>query len=235
MSYNKKEKIIQHNTLIVFDFESGGITGEALQPLQLAAVAINPYSLEFVKGFDGQPDSFNSFMRPTNEEALDPKAMAIHKIPIEELRIAPLPEVILHQFAEWCSKYTMRGKQDEFSAPIPCGYNILGFDLPLLQTLCEKYNTTQNKLVRTNGKQSMFNGYHHHDIMDYTKFLFNGQKTLPNYKFDTVREHMGISSVGAHRADIDVLQEGEVLIKYLKLMRNIFPRVSFKDCLKKGD
>jgi DNA polymerase III epsilon subunit-like protein len=212
---------------VVFDFETSGLEGAALQPIQIAAVAISPYNLEYYMGKDRKPDHFESLMRPTDFDAMDQKALDVNKKTREELREAPLASEVMKSFATWCSKYNKGGKSDSFSAPIPCGYNILGFDMPLLQSVCETYG-----LVDKKGKQSIFNTYTHHDVMDYMKLFFHGQKDLANFKFDTVRQYFGMSKDGAHDAYVDVVQTGEVLIKFMKLCQAIFPRVEFKDCFK---
>ena len=63
---------------------------------------------------------------------------------------APLPKTVWKKFEDFCNKFNFRGSS--YTAPIAAGYNIIGFDLPIAQRMCEMYGTTDVK-----GRQAIFN------------------------------------------------------------------------------
>ena len=50
---------MNYNKICVFDFETDGTNVDTLNPVQLAAVIVDPRKLELVKGGE-----FNSFIKP---------------------------------------------------------------------------------------------------------------------------------------------------------------------------
>jgi hypothetical protein len=49
---------------------------------------------------------------------------------------------------------------------------------------------------------------------------------------DNLRDYLGISKDGAHDALKDVKDSAEILIRFLKLYRNMANKVKFKDSFK---
>jgi DNA polymerase III epsilon subunit-like protein len=126
--------------IIVFDFETGGRNKLTCQPTQIAAIALD--------GRNFRPKGeFVSYMRPIID---DDEAIAAGVGPLEEgalkvtgqtrelLAKAPLPKAVWESFCEFVNRYNWKGTQ--FFAPIPCGYNIMGFDMPIVNRLCKQYN-----------------------------------------------------------------------------------------------
>jgi DNA polymerase III epsilon subunit-like protein len=198
---------LNKNILIVIDMETSSLDVATLQPLQIAAVVVDPRSLEL-------GDTFSSLMKPLDFNNLDPQAMAVNKIKIEDLEKAPDQKVIWQRFAYFVKQYN-RG-HGPHGAPIACGKNIRLFDLPICNRLCRTYENVD--------KEGVPNLFHRRTILDLEDILwwwFESSEDLPNYAMDTCREFFGLSTVGAHDALTDARQTAEMLVKFLKLHRHL--------------
>jgi hypothetical protein len=131
--------------IIVFDFETGGRNPHKCQPTQIAAIALDGRNFR-LKG------QFNSLMRPIID---DEKAIKAGVDPIEEgalkvtgqtraqLAKAPLPKGVWKKFCTFVNKYNWKGTS--YFAPIPCGFNILGYDMHIVNRLCKEYGPYDDK------------------------------------------------------------------------------------------
>lgn len=73
------------------------------------------------------------------------------------------------------------------------------------------------------------------DSVDLLRILWMWTENLPEIKslsMDSVREWLGISTVGAHNAIKDIQDGAEILIKFLKLHRNFVPKVKFRNAFR---
>ena len=112
---------------IIFDFETGSRNPNKTQPTQIAAIALDGRNLA-VKG------TFNSEIKPILD---DDEAIAAGVDPIEDgaLRVtnktrealakAPALKPVWNKFCKFVDQYNWKG--EPFFAPIPVGYNIIGF------------------------------------------------------------------------------------------------------------
>jgi DNA polymerase III epsilon subunit-like protein len=198
----------------------------------VAAVVINPWSLELYRDKKGNPVYFESLMKPLDFDALEERALEINGKTKEMLEAAPETSIVWKQFATFCAQYTLGGKSDAWSAPIAAGYNINNFDMVIVQRLCETY-----KMLNKEGRQSIFHNVHTHDLMPIITHWFNGQKELTRYNMDTLRDYFGISKDGAHDALKDVYDTAAILCRFMKLTRTLQdpdkkPRIRFKDSFR---
>ena len=125
--------------IIVFDFETGSRNPTKTQPTQLAALALDGRSLK-LKG------TFNSEIKPILD---DDKAISLGLDPIEDealritgktrtqLRKAPTVRSVWKKFIKFVEQYNWKGTQ--FFAPIPAGFNIIGFDMIIVNRLCKEF------------------------------------------------------------------------------------------------
>lgn len=129
---------MNYNTYIVYDYESSSKSSETTQPVQLAAVAVHGRKLEIIEGSE-----FQSLIRPVFDEAecsrlgLDPLedgAVQVHGKTAEILAEAPPLESVWPNFVEYVNSYNWKGTQ--WTAPIPVGYNIKGFDTIITNRIC---------------------------------------------------------------------------------------------------
>ena len=59
-----------------------------------------------------------------------------------------------------------------------------------------------------------------------------GNDELKNYTLDNLREYLGISKEGAHDALKDVKDTAQIMIRFLRLHRNLSSKIKFKEYFK---
>jgi DNA polymerase III epsilon subunit-like protein len=128
-------------------------------------------------------------------------------------------------FVNYLDKYhTRSSKKSQSSAPIAAGYNINRFDLNIIDRLSKKYGNL-NKENRTD----LFFPRDVVDIMNLVFYWFENNNDLKNYTLDTLRDYFGISKEGAHDAAKDIHDSAKILIRFLKLHRNLSAKIRFRD------
>ena len=120
--------------------------------------------------------------------------------------------------------HTRSDRKSCFTAPIAAGYNINRFDLRIVERLSKKYNNLNKE-----GRSSLFYPRDVVDVMNVIFYWFESNGELKNYTLDNLRDYLGISKEGAHDALKDVKDTAEILIRFLKLHRNLGKKVKFKD------
>jgi DNA polymerase III epsilon subunit-like protein len=137
----------------------------------------------------------------------------------------PKQEHSWKMFVDYLDKYhTRTSKKSQFSAPIAAGYNIYRFDLPIVDRLSKKYGNL-NKEKKTD----LFFPRDVIDGMNLIFYWFEHNNDLKSYTLDTIRDYFGISKVGAHDALKDVKDTADIIIRFLKLHRNLGQKIKFKD------
>ena len=222
-----------HRDYIVFDFETGGADPNTCQPTQIAAVAIHAKKLEL------QPNGiFNSEIRPIidDEEAikagvapLEDKALEITRKNREDLAKAPLPKVVWKKFAEFCNQYNF--KKTSYTAPIAAGYNIIGYDMIIVDRMCNQYGPFD----KSRNEQKIFNPIFKIDLMNHIYCWFENNHDVKGYSMDYLRDYFGISSENSHDALQDVKDTANILIKFLKLQRNLLKKIKFEKAFANGE
>ena len=220
--------------ICVFDLETDGINPDACSPVQIAAIMIDPYRLEVI------PDSeFNITIRP---EALennidyaygDSDVLDFHAKVRSSTKESILSDWKSYQkqengwklFVSYLNMYHSRsnGKKSCFTAPIAAGYNINRFDLRIMERLSKKYDNLNKE-----GRSDLFYPRDVIDLMNLVFYWFEGNNELKNYTLDNLRDYLGISKEGAHDALKDVKATADILIRFLRLHRNISNKVKFK-------
>lgn len=220
--------------ICVFDLETDGINPDACSPVQIAAIMIDPYRLEVI------PDSeFNITIRP---EALennidyaygDSDVLDFHAKVRSSTKESILSDWKSYQkqengwklFVSYLNMYHSRsnGKKSCFTAPIAAGYNINRFDLRIMERLSKKYDNLNKE-----GRSDLFYPRDVIDLMNLVFYWFEGNNELKNYTLDNLRDYLGISKEGAHDALKDVKDTADILIRFLRLHRNISNKVKFK-------
>lgn len=231
--------MINTHKIICLDFESDSSDPKTCNPTQLAALAIHPRTLEII------PDSeFNSLICPPTID--DENYESIHKDTIEfhaknqhitaaevvsSWRQAPKEKVVWENFMEYLNKYhTSQDRKNMFTAPLIMGYNILGFDFPIIQRLCEKYGN-----VDKTGRQNIFYNRDKIDLMLYSFQWFENLTEPTAYNMDELRRFFGITTAGSHDALKDIRDTSEIFIRWQKLIRRTSERVKFKNAFKEEE
>lgn len=228
--------MINYNKICVFDFETDGVDPTKCSPVQIAAVMIDPITLDIISDSE-----FNIFFKP---EVLEKDSNYVYETDILDFHAkvrGSTKEDILKQwleypsqqqswkmFVEYLNKYHSRSsKKSHFSAPIAAGYNIHRFDLKIIDRLSQKYGDTNKE-----GNNNIFFQRDVLDIMNLVFYWFEQNNDLKSYSMDNLRDYLGISKDGAHDALKDVKDSAEILIRFLKLYRNMANKVKFKDSFK---
>lgn len=225
--------MINYNKICVFDFETDGSNPQSCSPVQIAAVMIDPLQLEIIDGSE-----FNANFKP---EVLEDNDSYKYETDILDFHAKvkgcstedvlktwytyPKQEHTWKMFTNYLEKYHSRSsKKSQFSAPIAAGYNINRFDLHIIERLSQKYGNL-NKEKRTD----LFYPRDVIDAMNLIFYWFENNNDLKSYTLDNLRDYLGISKVGAHDALKDVKDTAAIIIRFLKLHRNLGQKVKFKD------
>lgn len=216
--------------IICFDFETGGRNPHRCQPTQIAAIALDGRNFK-LKG------TFNSLMRPiiNDEEAiaagfdpLEDEALKVTRQTREKLAEAPLPKAVWTKFAAFVAKYNWKGTS--FYAPIPCGFNIIGYDMHIVNRLCKEYGPWDENRQQ----QKLFHQIYKIDVMDDMWLWTEGDPDIKSISMDSLRERMGLSSENAHDALQDVKDTANIFIKLQKSRRAVYRNMKFEKAFADG-
>lgn len=215
---------------ILLDFETGSRNPHRTQPTQLAALAIDGRNLA-VKG------QFNSEIKPIFEDelaiaaGLDPlqdEALKITGKTREGLSKAPSLKAVWSKFTKFVDQYNWKG--DSFYAPIPVGFNIIGFDLVIVNRLCKEFGPWD----KDKEHQKLFSKVYKVDIMDNVFLWTEGDPSVKSISMDSLRQRMGLSKENAHDALQDVKDEANIFIKLLKTHRSVYQNITFENAFANG-
>lgn len=219
--------------ICVFDFETDGVNPDKCSPIQIAAIIVDPRKLEIIKdsefNINLMPEAIenNADYDYSDSDVLDfhSKVKSCSKEQIlQEWRGHQKQEIGWKMFTSYLEMYHIRSdKKSCFTAPIASGYNINRFDLRIIERLSQKYNNLNKE-----GRTSLFYPRDVIDIMNIVFYWFEGNNELKNYTLDNLRDYMGISKEGAHDALKDVKDTAQIMIRFLKLHRNLSNKIKFR-------
>lgn len=227
------------NNICVFDFETDGSDPSVCSPVQLSAVIVDTQRLEIIKDSE-----FNAFLKPErieNSKAnLDVsiyadsdilewhgKIKGMDKTEIFDTWIKyPEQKHSWQQFVSYLDNYHQKNRKSksQFSAPIACGYNIIRFDMKIINRLSQKYGHI-NKENNTN----LFHPRDQVDLMNIAWLWFENLSDVKSLSLDNLREYLGIDKTNAHDAIKDVKDCAEMLIRFLRLHRNLSSKIKFRN------
>lgn len=217
---------------IVFDYETSGANPDNCQVTQVAAVAIDGRNLR-LKG------EFNSEIRPLyfdDQEAIDngwgpieEGALKVTKKTREGLALAPTLESVWPKFVKFVEKYNWN--KTSWFAPIPCGYNIINFDMPITKRLCQLYGPWDEKKCQ----QKLFNPIMKIDMMDNMFMWTEADPSIKSISMDNLRKRFGMSQENAHDALQDVKDTANILIKFLITHRAVYKKMKLDNCFANGE
>lgn len=231
------------NKYVVFDLETGGKNPNTAEIIEVAAAALDRKTLKVI-------DTIELKMRPENMDAVEDEALQVTGFIRSEVEKYPATSVVWPTLVNWVNKHnTSKGSPSPYNAPIAAGYNIIGYDMPIIRRYCKKYKTAWDDKRED---QKLFNQVYAFDILHHLHFWFENIP-IENLKLITIRKYMGFpeSSIeNAHRALPDVLDTTKIVTKLLELQRwmtsevNVFGddgtllgkkrRMEMKDCMKNG-
>ncbi len=201
--------------IVVFDFETGNLeTGEFATPIQIAGIAMDGRTLELIPVDSG--GEFCSMMKPVHFDKIQDGALKVNKKTREEIAAAPGEAEVWPMFCEWVKRHNPKGTK--FTAPIPCGHNIVNFDIPIVESLCKRHKIKASPLSPINFL----------DTKHITFLWFENSSRLEKYNLDLLRDFLGMSHEGAHDALQDCRDCATIIAKYLRLMRRTSDQVKFE-------
>ena len=223
--------------ICVFDLETDGSNPDIFSPVQIAAVMIDPVKLEIIKDSE-----FNITLKPELLESNkdykyeDSDVLDFHA----KVRGSSKDDILKswHTYSDQKTAWDLfvsylemyhksNSKKSCFSAPIAAGYNINRFDLRILERLSKKYNNLNKE-----GRSSLFYPRDVLDLMNVIFYWFEGNNELKNYTLDNLRDYVGLSKENAHDALQDVHDTAQILMRFLRLHRNLGKKIKFKDSFK---
>lgn len=225
---------MNYNDIIVFDFETTSRDSNRTQPVQLAALIIHGRKLEIKQGSE-----FQSLIKPVFDETecqklnidpLEDGAVAIHGKTKELLEGAPSLKAVWSNFTDYVNEHNY--KKTQWNAPVPAGYNIRNFDIPIVNRICGSEPYKYGPVDKT-GKSSLFHPINMIDAMDQSFLLFENDKTVSSLSADNlIRKKMGYDKGTAHDAMSDVIMTAEYLIKIMKWIRQKTYYTKFDNWMK---
>ena len=114
---------VNHNKFAIVDTETGGL-GKGRQPLSIGVVILDARRLTVADNGVFYSQICPSTMAECDLNGLDPvdpKALAINKLNIEELLKAPKPKTVWENLINFMKYHNSKG--DKWSAPIFTGWN----------------------------------------------------------------------------------------------------------------
>jgi DNA polymerase III epsilon subunit-like protein len=222
---------MSNRDFIVFDFETGSRNPQKTQPTQIAALALDGRNFR-LKG------TFNSEMRPilddekAIEAGVDPledEALRITGKNREDLAKAPLPKTVWKKFESFVNQFNWKGTQ--FFAPIPAGFNILGFDMIIVNRMCEQYGSYD----KDRKQQKIFSKIYKIDMMDNMFMWTEGDPSIKSISMDSLRDRMGLSKENAHDALQDVKDTANIMIKFMKTHRSVYRNLKIDKAFADGE
>lgn len=232
---------MNNNKICVFDFETDGIDPSVCSPVQLSAVIIDTKKLEIVQGSE-----FNVFLKPQKiEKTTNPtisvyddsdilewhgKVKGVSKTQIFDSWMGyPDQKHSWQQFITYLESYhsISSKKKSQFSAPIAAGYNIIKFDMKIINNLSVRYGNA-NKENNTN----LFYPRDTVDIMNIAWLWFESVPDIKSLTLDSLRDYLGIDKTGAHDALKDVRDCADILVRFLRLHRSLAAKIKFRDSFK---
>lgn len=199
--------------------ETGSKNPNRCQITQIGAIILHPRSLKVV-------DMFNQECRlEMNEEKLaalelDPveeEALKVTRKTVAGLADKPSEAMVWKQFSLFIKKYNP--STGTYKAPIPCGYNIINFDLKIVERATKMYKT-----------QELFNT---HTILDYYqdfKKMTENNAKIVSHKLSDFMDFLGVPNKykeNAHDALQDVKNVANCAIKLIHFYREVHNKTDF--------
>ena len=223
----------QYNKICVFDFETDGSNPNICSPVQIAAVIVDPIKLQLVPNSE-----FNIMLKPDKLEedpafGYDNDILGFHaKVRgcsqeniLQGWRESMPQKQGWQMFIDYLDIHHCRtSKKSQFSAPLAAGYNINRFDLKIVQRLSSKYGNTNKE-----NESAIFYPRDVLDIMNLVYYWFYSVEDIKSLSLDNVRQYLGISGDNAHDALKDVKDCADILLRFLRLHKNLSSKIKFKD------
>lgn len=177
---------------------------------------INRNTLNIIRGSE-----FQIFMKPENMDAMEDDALRVTNMTREQIATFPETAVVFPTFINWINKYNKGGAGNVYTAPIPMGMNIDGYDMKILDRYCKKYKIAWDEERQ---QQKALSQVYSYDLLKHLWFWFESVQDLDKLKLTHVLEYMGAAKERietAHDAMVDVKNTADIIIRIFKMQRHM--------------
>ena len=249
--------MINTSKFCILDFETNALDPAHNQPVSIGAVMIDPRKLTICEqGIfyslikiipDNEVDKYN--LCKTEQKALD-----VNNLKLEDIMAAPPLKKVWGDFCTWMKFHTP--KKDQWEAPMLCGHNKeydrqissriqeghLNGKIILPNKLLGKTKTAKAKdeeLAKEYknlspyvepwgfGPEWLFHPALGLDTQQIAFSMFENCKDPHRMSLSSIKTFLGFKDTGAHNALVDCLYSAEILVRYLKLIRNVYRDTDF--------
>ena len=162
-------------------------------------------------------------------DPIEDEALKITHKTREQLENAPTLKVVWNKFIKFVGQYNW--KNDPFFNPVPVGFNIIGFDMIIVNRLCQEYGPWDKQ----KNVQKIFSKVYKIDIMDMIFSWTEGDPSIRSISMDSLRDIMGLSKDNAHDALQDVKDSANIFIKMMKTHRAVYRNIEFEQAFANGN
>lgn len=184
--------------ILYFDVETTGTDSSKHEITQLAIIV----------EVDGVvKEEVNWRCQPINWSSIDPQALEVTGITIEELKKQQLPQLMFVQLKDLFNRHIDKyNKNDKF---YPAGHNV-SFDLDFLQNFWKKHGDSYGT--------GSYQNWRALDSRVFANFLTaTGKLYLPDVKLSTLCEHFEIE-IDAHDALSDIRATRKLIRKMIEML-----------------
>lgn len=214
---------------IVFDFETGGRNPQKCQLTQISAIVLHGKKLTLQPGgvfdIEVRPEFDDEKAIAAGFDPVEQAALDVTRKTREQLEKAVGPKVAWQQFSAFVNKFNMKGSP--YFAPIPVGFNINNFDMPIINRYCGLYGPKDEK----SDKQKLVHQIYKVDMMDVLFGWFEDNDAVQKLNMDYLRGFFGFSDeskANAHNALSDVVDTANIFIRFMKYHRKLNNKTTFE-------
>lgn len=252
---------MNRSDIIFLDFETTGLNPYTCQPTELAAVCIDGRRLTIREDsiFSSliKPEFDEGKCAELNLTPYSDDVAKKTGITREMLEDAPTPEVVWGQFIQYIKKWNPSGSK--WNAPIKAGFNIENYDAVIIDRMCGGHFAHLKKNLSFLSKTKAFANvkiprivdpygfgpwddermeetlFAPRDVIDLMRIVWMWTENNPDINsigMDAMREYLGISKEGAHRAKKDILDGARMFISFQGILRKVAGKTKLKGTLK---
>lgn len=238
------------NKIAVVDFETTGIKG-GHQPVSIGCVILDPRKLTIVDSgiFYSKINIVDD--KDVDKYGLDKtekKALEINKLTLEEIAKSPPLKTVWKNFTNFINYHNP--KKTKWDAPIFAGYNV-PYDWEIVKRIqfghLNGQNALKEKIISKTALKSMeeselakaykdletlkepwgfgpewlFHPAYKIDAMQMALLAFESFREPQRLSLDSVKTFLGLPEGDAHNALVDVLFTAELIVRFLKIQRQV--------------
>jgi exonuclease I len=206
---------------IILDFETGGRDPNTCQLTQIAAIALDGRNFKVKGTFDSEiwAETDDDLAIEKGLSPLEEGALKVTGKNRKDISLAPDIKYVWPKFVDFVKKFNYNNST--FFAPVPCGYNIINYDMVIIDRLCKQFGPYDKK----SNKQTLFNQIFKIDLMDIMYSWVESDPDIKSVSMDKMREITGLGKEGAHNALQDVKDISNLLILMMKTQRELYQKL----------